>query len=89
MVIIAYLGGNNYVNIYPNPVKNNLFIEKQNGSITNTNIVITDVSGKVVYHNNSTLSTTLNIETNTWSRGVYFVKVNSNEGSSTIKIVKE
>ena len=89
VVIIAYLGGNNYVNIYPNPVKNNLFIEKQNGSITNTNIVITDVSGKVVYHNNSTLSTTLNIETNTWSRGVYFVKVNSNEGSSTIKIVKE
>ena len=89
VVIIAYLGGDNWVNIYPNPVKNNLYIQKQNGSNTNTSIVITDASGKVVYQNISSLSTTLDIETSTWSRGVYFVKVNSNEGSSTVKIVKD
>ena len=89
VVIIAYLGGNNWVNIYPNPVKNNLYIQKQNGSNTNTSILITDASGKVVYQNISSLSTTLDIETSTWSRGVYFVKVNSNEGSSTVKIVKD
>ena len=89
VVIIAYLGGKNWVNVYPNPVKNNLFIQRQNGSYANTNIVISDVNGKVVYQNNSSLSTTLEVETSTWSNGVYIIKFNSNEGSTTMKVVKE
>lgn len=89
VVIIAYLGGNKWVNIYPNPVKDNLFIQRQNGSNSNTNIVITDASGKVVYQNVNSLSSTLEVQTSNWSRGIYIVKLNSDEGSSTIKIVKE
>ena len=89
IVIVAYLSDKNWVNVYPNPVKDNLFIQRQNGSYSNTSIVITDVSGKVVFQNNSTLSTTLKVETANWSNGVYIIKLNSNEGSSTMKIVKE
>ena len=89
VVIIAYLGGDKWVNIYPNPVKDNLFIQRQNGSNSNTNIVITDASGKVVYQSVNSLSSTLEVQTSNWSRGIYIVKLNSDEGSSTIKIVKE
>ena len=89
VVIVAYLGGKNWVNVYPNPVKNNLYIQRQNGSYANTNIVITDASGKVVYQNNSSLSTTLDVETATWSKGIYIIKFNSSEGSTTMKVIKD
>ena len=89
IVIVAYLGGKNWVNVYPNPVKDNLFIQRQNGSYTNTSIVITDASGKVVYQNNSTLSNTLDVETASWSKGIYIIKFNSNEGSTTMKVIKD
>ena len=89
VLIVAYIGGKNWVNVYPNPVKDNLFIQRQNGSYNNTSIVITDASGKVVYQNNSTLSSTLDVETTTWSKGIYIIKFNSNEGSTTMKVIKE
>ena len=66
-----------------------MFIQRQNGSYNNTSIVITDASGKVVYQNNSTLSSTLDVETATWSKGIYIIKFNSNEGSTTMKVIKE
>ena len=68
------------VMVFPNPVKNMLNIQT-NGTIRN--ITISDFSGKVVYNG---LSQT--IDFSRFSQGVYFVKVETAQGTSNTKFVK-
>lgn len=62
--------------IYPNPAKEKLFI---NTKEKNANIVITNISGVVVYQNNNHSSTPIEINLKDFENGIYFVRINNLE----------
>lgn len=72
--------------VYPNPVKNELHIDRSEASLLN--IEIFNVAGQLL------LNTTLQEKNNSmnlrdFSQGIYFVKVKTFDKSKTFKIVKE
>jgi hypothetical protein len=84
------LGVNNFelnskIKIYPNPATNKVTIDFQD--LDNTNVEVSDSNGRVLFtqklNNNSN---TINIDN--LSSGIYFFKVNSNQGIKTSKVVK-
>lgn len=62
--------------IYPNPAKEKLFI---NTKEKNANIVITNISGVVVYQNNNHSNTPIEINLKEFENGIYFVRINNLE----------
>lgn len=70
--------------IYPNPFKNELFIDVKN--LTNTQLDVLDINEKMLF--NQTLNTNNIINTGNLSNGMYLFKVTSNEGSVTTKVIK-
>lgn len=75
--------------VYPNPVKNELFI------INNTNdkieqIVLFDTSGKIVLNKSYTSinSIEIHIDISTLSVGIYIVKVKTTNNNHYIKVIK-
>jgi PKD repeat protein len=80
----------NNVNIYPNPVHNQVNIEISNWPSNAAKIVIRDMSGKSIFtkkveplSNNETVS----INTSKWASGTYFVEVSDGLNLVTEKIV--
>ncbi len=69
------------VMIYPNPVKNVLNIAT-NGTLNR--VTLTDATGKVIYNGAS-----MSINISNLSQGVYFVRVETTQGISNTKFVKE
>ncbi len=74
------------LNIYPNPVKNNVHIDLP--IATDLRINLFDIAGKLV------MSTTVHNKTNTismknLSKGIYFLNVKSADKSGNFKIVRE
>ena len=65
-------GNKNNIRIYPNPAKNNLFVEQKNGKYSE--IKIYSVLGKLVYQDNlNEVITEINLKN--LNKGIYFVKV--------------
>jgi hypothetical protein len=73
------------VSIYPNPVKNNLFIELENQEVTSINII--DFSGKVVQVITNTDTT--NIDVSDLPQGIYVLKLSTENGILTNKFIKQ
>ena len=77
---------------YPIPGNGSIFIRLSNKIATATKLELTDVQGKVVLVKNlGTLlgETTQNIDISGVSKGSYFVKVSTEQGSDTKKIIVE
>jgi hypothetical protein len=74
----------NNFDIYPNPASSVLNISNTN-NIEINNISITDLNGRVIKNVNG--NTTINVSD--LNAGVYFVTIESTEGKSTKKFVKE
>lgn len=76
------------ISIYPNPTKNNIFIDGLYGdnTIKNKEIKIVDVLGKVVFRSivNSPLYT---IDVSSFNKGLYFISLDNNK--RTYKLIKE
>ena len=70
--------------IYPNPTKGELKIE--NGELKIKNVEIVDISGKIII--NYQLSTVNSIDISHLPPGIYFVKMTTENGVVTQKIVK-
>lgn len=76
---------NHTVAIYPNPVNNNLHIDLGNAEdIQSINLI--DVTGRVVYSVENVSSTNINMSE--FSKGMYFVQVQSESGTLVKSIVK-
>lgn len=71
------------VSVYPNPVTDVLNISIKNNANLET-VTVYDIQGKEVH--NGMLPT---IDMTSYNSGVYFVKVTSNKGTSTHKVIKE
>jgi Peptide-N-glycosidase F, C terminal/Peptide-N-glycosidase F, N terminal/Secretion system C-terminal sorting domain len=70
---------------YPNPTKNNISINAN--SIINS-IELYDIQGRILI-TKMVDDTQMNIDLSNYSNGIYLLKVNSDKGEKTIKIVKE
>lgn len=83
------LGTNSFVkanvSLYPNPAKNELFIEV--GHVSNTKLEVLDLNGKTVV--NQSLNANNTIDTSTLTNGIYIFTVTSNEGSVSTKVIKK
>jgi hypothetical protein len=72
--------------VYPNPAENTLSIELNNSN--EKSIVISDISGRVVLSAKTT-NDKINLNITSLSNGVYFVKVQSNNATEVIKVIKQ
>lgn len=75
--------------IYPNPVKDNLFI-RLNTSMTGieNTCVVTDLKGSMISTNRFT-GTTCQIPTNGFSKGMYLIYISNETGSTSGRFMKE
>ena len=69
------------ISIYPNPAKDQITIQAANVS----NVIIHDVSGKIIY--SESMNNKLTINTSNFDGGVYFVKINDGKELITRKFV--
>jgi len=80
---INELGENNKINIYPNPVKNELRIDFEGGST----FEILNLIGQVVYNGNLIKNTI--VQTSNLSSGIYLIKFKTGKSFEYKKIIKE
>lgn len=84
---ISILQNNENINIFPNPVKDNLYITVNDNSYSNS-IVIFDITGKIILC--ELLSKKLNeINISMLSSCLYFIKVYDGDKQSISKFIKE
>lgn len=69
------------VNLYPNPAKHQVQVSCP---YPVTQITITDVTGKVIHQQN----TNEPIQVQTWQAGMYYLQVNTTQGTAVQKLVK-
>lgn len=75
----------NNVSVYPNPVYNELMIAQH--SANKASIQLFDTTGRVLIH--QTVSDTENsIDTSSLSKGIYFIKISTTEGTIIKKVLK-
>jgi hypothetical protein len=74
--------------IYPNPTTSNTTVVLSGNNSTNYSVEVIDMTGKVIYSivNNGEVSTS-ELELNGISKGVYFVKVNTLQGTKMKQLV--
>lgn len=73
------------IQLWPNPATSQVNITNNfNNNEGASAITITNVNGQVIHSQKSAPGATTSIQTNNWSKGVYFVKA-SNNGTKTIK----
>ncbi len=73
--------------VYPNPTTNNLNI--YHPSITDFDVTITDISGKVLLQKNNTVETVVNVAD--YPQGLYFITLTNRQDNTTttLKFIKE
>ncbi|MGD0711423.1 MAG: beta-propeller fold lactonase family protein [Bacteroidales bacterium] len=84
---INNLSENNGIYIYPNPANDNITIE--NSAFTKDEVIsIFDIQGQLLIKQ-PMLQAKMNININTFAKGLYFVKVENEKGIAVMKFVKE
>ncbi|MDP2687429.1 MAG: T9SS type A sorting domain-containing protein [Aequorivita sp.] len=73
------------IKVYPNPVSNFLFIHKQAHTLI-TNSSIYDTFGRILLTKEGEVS---QIDFTHYSTGVYYLKLETNQGEQVIKVIKE
>lgn len=75
-----------HLKLYPNPMTNSLNIDFEN--LTNASVTIYDINARRLKMSNLTESSNT-LSTSDFQKGIYFFKIQSNEGSVTKRVVKE
>ena len=89
VVIVTFIDKDKWFTVYPSPVKDVLFIQNNTAASQSAEIIITEVSGKIVYKHTGAVASKLEVPVSGWSAGTYVVKIKSNETETTMKIVKQ
>lgn len=77
----------NNLAVSPNPAKDIVNITNNGNSILN-NAIITDVNGRIVKNTNFNGVSTAQINVNDLNTGVYFLKITTDQGVGTTKLIK-
>jgi zinc-dependent metalloproteinase lipoprotein len=86
VVSVVFNGESSNVRITPNPVKNLLTI-RYNVPTTVVDVVIMDVLGRKVFTTKA--SGTIQVNTEAWTKGGYFVQVNDGNSVQSYKVIKD
>lgn len=78
----------NGINIYPNPTQNVLNIAVQNGELPD-NYTIYNSLGQVMVSTVINSESQLQVNTSSYSNGIYFIKINKGTQTKTVKFVKK
>ncbi len=73
--------------VYPNPATNLVKISSKENVVVNA-ISITDINGRVVKNNKFENRANIEVNISDLTSGVYLIKITSNEGTETKKIIK-
>jgi len=74
--------------IYPNPAVDLITIAKADNSVTES-VTVTDVNGRVILEKKVNNQQEIQIRAADWQSGVYWLKVTTDQGSTTKKIIKK
>lgn len=88
----AFLSENSIIqlNVYPNPVKNELTIEMENNQTKgNLTINIKDLQGRIVYTNTTISNGKIIVNTNNFANGLYMVEATNGVSTMLRKVVKQ
>jgi hypothetical protein len=78
----------NKVEVYPNPVLNNkIFINLNQSSDANTEVLLLDITGRQVLKQNYKNTEKIELVTPTTLSGLYLLRINTSKGSFTQKII--
>ena len=72
--------------LYPNPSTGNFTIQLNDEMLDPTEISISDIYGKTVYHALNTHSKTIHVSLNSLSKGIYLVQLKNNNGIGIQKV---
>ncbi|PKR81292.1 hypothetical protein CW751_05585, partial [Brumimicrobium salinarum] len=75
------------IQIYPNPTKGPLFIQLENYGDTSFELSLVDALGKII-HNEVFSSEEVKLDLSALRKGVYFVRLNSNNQVKVYRVVK-
>ncbi len=76
------------IGIYPNPASNQITVRNLQSSVGDALIIITDLSGKMIFQNELTSPETI-IDVSQYANGIYFVKLMVDENTVAKKIIIE
>ena len=76
-----------YISLYPNPVNSTLTVKTTQNYIID-NITLFDISGRVILVKKGTNSVSEKINLSSLSNGSYFIKISTDSGEVTKKIIK-
>lgn len=80
-----FTDANHKIEIYPNPMKDELTLKSTQSGL----VSVYDFTGKLIYTNKIVAKQPQTINVNSWSRGVYFYKIESSEQNTyTGKLIK-
>ncbi len=88
---IEELSNTTNISLFPNPTKENLFLNFESNSSNELNIAIYDITGKILQQN--TIQTSigenqLKLSTENYEAGIYFIEMNDGSNSKRIKFIK-
>ncbi|MFN3444373.1 MAG: T9SS type A sorting domain-containing protein, partial [Bacteroidia bacterium] len=78
------------ISVYPNPAEDVVNITVKELTNINYNVTITDITGKTVFNNqlNSMLNNnTASINISNFNKGMYFIYLSNDKGTSTQKLI--
>lgn len=75
------------ISVFPNPF--NTEVQVKNTASSDASIQILDALGKVIYTSNLKSESSVQINTEHFTKGIYFIQIKSGSESSTKKLIKE
>ncbi len=74
--------------LFPNPTTGNatLFLSGNGGK---TQVVITDISGKIIWQSSQTTERSMVVPSQNFAPGIYMINIKGNQQTGTLKLVKE
>jgi Leucine-rich repeat (LRR) protein len=73
------------VSVFPNPFSNSVTV---NGSTNIQSVVVTNITGKIVYKADGLNDTKTTINTSSFAKGIYFISVDADGLTSVTKVIK-
>lgn len=80
---------NNKISVYPNPVRDEVYLEISGINSGEATIALMDVTGRVIENRIVRGNTTTRFETGSLSRGMFFFRVNADNHLTTHKFIRE
>lgn len=79
------------ISLFPNPTKENLFLNFESTSTSELSIIVFDITGKILQQNtihSSVGENQVKINTENYEAGIYFIEMNDGFASKRIKFIK-